>query len=164
MVADTQEIAWQFSHFRSLFRSVYAHEPRNKNPLPYEWPTVPSIETYLQFVCLCTPVHHLAQISNPTTREIQINLKTALYKDYLDQWISPEKRESIAAVFNSSCDLMNVKANSMDRGDQRNFEREWVKRRDQFIFSLTGDSHEVPTFVHLDLVALAWDGGGEEST
>jgi hypothetical protein len=163
---ETQEIVRQFTVFRTQFRDLFAREPRNKNPLPLEWPTTASVEAYQQLVCLCTPVHRLVQISDVTNRDTQKNLKTALStdKDYLDQWLAREKREAIASVFNSCCDLINVKVNSMDRSAKRQFDNDWARYRDGFIMSLTGDSHDVPTFVWLDLVALAWeyeeDGNG----
>jgi len=132
---------------------------RNKNPLPYEWPTSPSREAYQYLVCLCTPVHHLAQIADVTSRDTQKNLKTALStdKDYLNQWLPCEKRQAVASVFNSCCDLINAKVNAMDRTTKRQFDIDWTQYRDAFIMSLTGDSHDVPTFVWLDLVALAWE-------
>lgn len=156
---ETQEIVRQFTVFRTQFRDLFARNPRNKNPLPYQWPTTPSVEAYQQLVCLCTPVHHLVQISDVTTRDTQKNLKTALStdKDYLNQWLAREKREAVASVFNSCCDMINAKVNSMDRAAKRQFDNEWARYRDTFVMSLTGDSHDVPPFVCLDLVALAWE-------
>jgi hypothetical protein len=156
---ETQEIVRQFTVFRTQFCDLFARDPRNKNPLPYEWPTSPSLEAYQYLVCLCTPVHHLAQIADVTSRDTQKNLKTALStdKDYLNQWLPCEKRQAVASVFNSCCDLINAKVNAMDRTTKRQFDIDWTRYRDAFIMSLTGDSHDVPTFVWLDLVALAWE-------
>jgi hypothetical protein len=135
----------------------------DSNPLPYQWPTTASTDAYQTIICLCTPVHHLAQISDPTTRNVQITLRTALSpdKNYLGEWISHDKQDSIAAVFNASCDLMNATRNSMDRQAMRQFLRLWITKRDQFIFSLTGDSKSVPPFVCLDLIASVWDEGDD---
>ena len=156
---ETQEIVKQFTIFRTRFRDLFAHDPPEKNPLPYQWPTTASVEAYQQLVCLCTPVHHLAQISDVTAHDTQINFKTALSadKDYLNQWFPPEKRQPVASVFNSCCDLINVKVNSMDCTEKRRFDEKWARYRDEFIMSLTGDSCDVPTFVMFDLVALAWE-------
>ena len=58
---------------------------------------------------------------------------------------------------------MNATANSMDHIPKRQFETEWIERRDQFIFSLTRRSQRVPPFASLDLMAFAWaDKGGKE--
>ena len=154
--------------FRTQFCDFFVRDPRNKNPVPYEWPTSPSLEAYQYLVCLCTPVHHLAQIADVTSRDTQKNLKTALStdKDYLNQWLPCEKRQTVASVFNSCCDLINAKVNAMDRTTKRQFDIDWTQYRDAFIMSLTGDSHDVPTFVWLDLVALAWEyeENGEDGT
>jgi hypothetical protein len=37
------------------------------------------------------------------------------------------------------------------------FHHDWGCYRDRFIMSLSGDSHDAPAFVWLDLVALAWE-------
>jgi hypothetical protein len=89
MVAETQEIAKDYSHFRTRFRDIYAQDPPSRNPLPYEWPTTASMDAYQTIVCLCTPVHHLIQVADPMTRNVQITLKIALSpdKDYLNAWI-----------------------------------------------------------------------------
>ena len=44
----------------------------------------------------------------------------------------------------------------MDRGAKRQFDNAWARYRDEFVMSLTGDSHDVPIFVWFDLIALAW--------
>ena len=165
-VAETQEIAEDLSYFRGRFRDIFAQDPPNQNPFPYEWPTKASTDAYQTLLCLCMPVHYLVQLSDPTTRNVQITLKTALSpdKDYLNDWMPRAKRESVSAIFNSSCDIMNATVNSMDRASKRQFETEWIKQRDQFIFSLTGKSQRVPPFVCLDLMAFAWaDEGGEDT-
>jgi len=54
--------------------------------------------------------------------------------------------------------LVDTKVNSMSVADKKNFQLEWVQKRDTFVMSLTGDSNEVPPFVLLDLIALAWNG------
>ena len=74
---------------------------------------------------------HTSSSSRPdidaTTRDTQKNLKTALStdKDYLNQWLAREKREAAASVFNSCCDMINAKVNSMDRA-ARQFDNEWA--------------------------------------
>jgi len=162
-VAEALELGRQYDHFLSVFRKLYAKDPPNKNPLPYDWPTTPSVDAYIQIACLCLPVARLVKIDDPTHRSVQITLKTALStdKDYMDQWIPPQKREAISAVFNSSCDLIQIKLNSLDRAGKRDFFQEWKDRRDGFIFSLTGTSTDVPPVALLNLVALAWKSMGE---
>jgi len=158
-IAEAQELAQQYDQFISIFRKLYAKDPPNENPLPYDWPTAPSVDAYIQIACLCLPVAQLVSIDDPTRRDVQTTLKTALStdKDYMDQWIPPQKREAISAVFNSSCDLIQIKLNSLDRTGKRDFLQEWKDRRDRFILSLTGMSTHVPPVALLDLVALAWE-------
>jgi hypothetical protein len=90
-------------------------------------------------------------ISDVTARNTQINLKTALStdKDYLNQWLPHDKREAVARVFNSCCDLMHSKVGSMDHASRRQFDNDWMRYRDKFIMSLSGDSHDVPTFTQM---------------
>jgi hypothetical protein len=162
---EAQELVRQFTFFRTRFRDLFARDPRSQNPLPYAWPTTASIEAYQHLVCLCTPVHHLVRISDVTSRDTQINLKTALSidNDYLDQWLDRDRREAIVSVFNSCCDLVNINVASMDRGAKQQFDNAWARYRDEFVMSLTGNSRDVPTFVCFDLMALAWGFEEEDS-
>jgi hypothetical protein len=162
---EAQELVRQFTFFRTRFRDLFAREPRSQNPLPYTWPTTASIEANQHLVCLCTPVHHLVRISDVTSRDTQINVKTAISidNDYLDRWLDRDQRETIVSVFNSCCDLINIKVASMDCGAKREFDNAWARHRDEFVISLTGNSHDVPTFVWFDLIALAWGFEEEDS-
>jgi len=157
-VAETEELANDFEHCRTRLHDIYAQEPPDQNPLPFAWPTTASTDAYQTIVCLCTPVHHLVQISDPVARNIQLTLKTALSpdKDYLNDWMPRSRRETVSAIFNASSDIMNASVNSMDRTAKRQFEQEWIKKRDRFIFSLTGSSKTVPPFVVHELVEFVW--------
>lgn len=151
---ETYDLADEFGAFRERMRLAFAHELENVNPVAYKWPTVPSVESYLLIVCLCLPAGLLVATKDPSTRDLQTKLKTALStdKDYLDDWIRDVDRPSLAGVFNSSCDILNTKLNSMDRGDKKHFLNEWEVRKNSHLLSLTGTSMNVPTCALLDLV------------
>lgn len=151
-----QKLCGRFRHFRENFRKLYSTGSRDENPLPYQWPTTPSVEAYLEILCFCLPVGRLLHTKDPTKHDLARTVKVALSadKDYLDDYISRDKRKSIASVFNASCDLMEVKLNSMDRTDKRNFLTNWEERRDRYILSLAGSTKAVPSIVFFDLVAL----------
>ena len=44
----------------------------------------------------------------------------------------------------------------MSKQEKCRFDQEWAQRRDQFIFSLTGNSRNVCPFVLSELIAFAW--------
>jgi len=158
---ELEDLADEFAAFRERMRLAYVHDSEDVNPVAYEWPTVPSVESYLRIVCLCLPAGLLAATKDPSTRDLQIKLKTALStdKDYLDDWIQTTNRASLAAVFNSSCDLLNIRLNSMDRGDKKRFLNEWEVLKNGHLLSLTGTSLNVPTCALLDLVHDAFSLG-----
>ena len=159
LAKDVSEITKQVSLFRScLYDCFYQEENPFQNPVAYEWPKSPSEDAYQQLICLCTPVHHLAQMSDPTTQTVQTTIKTVLSpnNDYLNPWLSPTERISIVDIFSSCCDMINARMSSMDRGEIGRFLKDWEARRDRFLLSMTGNSKGVPLFVLLDLVALTW--------
>ena len=159
LVKDVSEIAKQMSLYRSrLYDCFYQEENPFQNPVAYVWPMSPSEYAYQQLICLCTPVHHLAKMSDPTTQTVQTTIKTVLSpnSDYLNLWLSPTKRISVVDIFSSCCDMINAKMSSMDWGETGRFLKDWEARRDRFLLSMTGNSKGIPPFVLLNLVALAW--------
>ena len=69
-IAEAQELAQQYDQFISIFRKLYAKDPPNENPLPYDWPTAPSVDACIQIACLCLPVTQLVSIDDPTRRDV----------------------------------------------------------------------------------------------
>ena len=150
---------------REHFRNAYclAEDP-SKNPLALEWPTNPSEKAYIEMICQMSNIVDLAGTDDPTTPEVQIQIKARLSPDndilrpFEDcGWISPEKKQSLAQVFNSSCDLINAKVNSMNRQAMRRFLQTWEDRRNQFILEQTGGfDGSTPAFAFRMLLAEAY--------
>jgi hypothetical protein len=148
-------------HMRNAHR---LGEDPSKNPLALEWPTVPSEEAYLEMICQMSDVVDLARTDDPTTPEVQIHIKARLSQDndFLPPfeecgWISPDTKQSLAQVFNSSCDLIDAKVNSMNRQAMRRFLLTWEDKRNQFILAQAGGfDGSTPAFAFRMLLAEAY--------
>jgi len=163
--SDAKEVFNDLWATREHFRNTHRlGEDPSKNPLALEWPTVPSEEAYLEMICQMSDVVDLARTDDPKTPEVQIQIKARLSpdNDFLRPfedcgWISPEKKQSLAQVFNSSCDLINAKVNSMNRQAMRRFLQTWEDRRNQFILAQAGGfDGSTPAFAFRMLLAEAY--------
>ena len=166
-IKEAMNELWANREVREHIRNAYrlAEHP-SKNPLALEWPTTPSEDAYLEMICQMSAIVDLARTEDPTTPEVQIQIKARLSpdQDFLRPfevcgWISPEEKQSLAQVFNSSCELINAKVNSMNREVRRRFLKTWDDRRREFLLAQAGGFHgSTPAFAFRLVVAQAYQG------
>jgi hypothetical protein len=80
--SDAKEVFNDLWATREHMRNAHRlGEDPSKNPLALEWPTVPSEGTYLEMICQMSDVVDLARTDDPTTPEVQIQIKARLSQD-----------------------------------------------------------------------------------
>jgi len=128
------------------------------NPLPLCFPLSPSIEAYLQFVLLLTPLDDVVKITEPESVEIQRKLKLSIstYKSDLLGSYSEEQIKTISETLYKSCDLVEIfRMDSHESQVLALFRREWMMKRNEFVYAHTRHSPK-PSFVFLQFLASVY--------
>ncbi|TMC19085.1 MAG: hypothetical protein E6J34_15610 [Chloroflexi bacterium] len=122
-------------------------------PFPaLEWPNKASTEAYLKIIALVFPMSYWSKITSPESKTVRDCVHDLIHPDKvdkLDQYLSPEDKTSICAIFNASAELVDREMQkwSGNRVKKAEWSQRWAKVQRDIQTAYLPQSESTPSFV-----------------
>jgi hypothetical protein len=116
------------------------------------WPNKASTEAYLKIIALIFPMSYWSKIKSPESKTVRDCVHDLIHPDKvdkLDQYLSPEDKISISAIFNASAELVDrdMQMWSGNRIKRAEWSQRWAKVQRDIQTAYLPQSESTPSFV-----------------